>query len=104
MRAIFSVVILCVLFAVSPAQGQQPAADATFLIDTIVVTGARRYKNDQVVKVSGLTTGSPVRIADLEGAARRMADTGLFNNVSYRYATANNRITVTLEIEEASWT
>jgi cell division septal protein FtsQ len=53
---------LCFVLAVAPAKGQQPPADAAFVIETIVVTGAKRYKNDQVVQVSGLAAGSSVRV------------------------------------------
>ena len=42
--------------------------------------------------------------ADLDAAIQRMAATGLFKKLNYRYATAAGRTTVTFDIEEADWT
>src|SRR5688572_5990160 len=98
------VALCCVLAAAAAAAGQQPPADAAFPIGTIAVTGITRFTKDQVVQVSGLTTGASVKVGDLQAAAKRMAETGFFSNVSYRYAVADSRFDVTFEIEEASWT
>ena len=104
MRRTFCAVVALSCLLAPRASAQQPSPDAAFAIEKVVVNGLKRYTTDQVVKLSGLSTGSSVRLAELEAAARRMADTGLFNNVSYRYSTAANRVTVTLDVEEASWT
>jgi len=70
----------------------------------VQVTGVRRYSAAEVTKLSGLQLGNPVPIADLAAAAERMAATGLFNSVKYRYAIANGRIRLTFDIDEAAWT
>ncbi|MBK9242220.1 MAG: hypothetical protein IPL75_18670 [Acidobacteria bacterium] len=100
-RAAVAVVCVC---AVAPAGAQQPPPDASFVLEKVAVTGLKRYSAEEVVRTSGLSAGTSVRLAELEGAASRMAETGLFDKVSYRYATASNRVTVTLEIVEATWT
>jgi outer membrane protein assembly factor BamA len=89
---------------VSVASQQQTPADAAFVVDTVVVSGAKRFTDSQVVTLSALTNGTTVRLADIEAAARRIAGTGLFDRVSYRYTTISDRITVTFEIQEAAWT
>ena len=68
------------------------------------VVGARRYTTLEVLKLSGLELGKTVTTADLDAAIRRMAATGLFKKVNYRYATAAGRTTVTLDVDEADWT
>ncbi len=103
-RAHCTAVALSCLLAIAPAVAQQPPADAAFPIGTIEVTGATRFKVAQVVQVSGLAIGSPVKVPELQAAARRMTETGMFSNVSYRYAIADGRFNVTFEIEEAKWT
>ena len=95
---------LSCLLAVAPATAQQQPADAAFPIGTIDVTGATRFKTEQVVQVSGLTIGKPVKVAELQAAAKRMTETGMFSNVSYRYSIADSRFNITFEIEEAKWT
>jgi outer membrane protein assembly factor BamA len=96
--------ILICLLSVSALSAQQQPADATFALEAVNVAGLKRYTSEQAVKLSGLTIGAPVRLSELVAAAKRMADTGMFASVSYRYTTLNNRITVTLDVEEAKWT
>src|SRR5688572_18371180 len=102
-RAQCTVVALSCLLASATARAQQPA-DAAFPIGTIDVTGATRFKIEQVVQVSGLNIGSKVTVAELQAAAKRMTETGMFSNVSYRYTLSDSRFNITFDIEEAKWT
>src|SRR5262245_15769757 len=68
------------------------------------VVGMRRYTAEEVTKTSELAIGTRVSIPDLDAAAERMAKTGLFKTVSYRWSTADERLVVTFEIQEAEWT
>lgn len=90
------------LFSVGLA-GAQPAASPMKLA-AVEVTGMRRYTPADVVKLSGLEPGASVAPADFDAATQRLAGTGLFKEVAYRYATAAGRTTVTFAIEEAEWT
>jgi outer membrane protein assembly factor BamA len=89
---------LVVLFTVSLAQ--EPA----FTMESIVAPGAKRLNVDQVIALSGLKPGSSVRLSELQPAVERLASTGLFSSVAYRYATAESRLAVTFDITEADWT
>lgn len=73
-------------------------------VGAVEVNGARRYSKAEVVRVSGLQTGKTVSVDDLNAATARMAKTGLFNQLNYRYATAAGRTTITFDIEESAWT
>src|ERR1041384_8045185 len=100
MRFLFALVLLAA--EVLTAAGQQTAA--ALQLGDVQVVGVRRYSVGDVTKLSGLTVGKPVAVADLATAAQRMADTGLFTSVKYRFAIANGRIRLTFDIEEAAWT
>lgn len=78
----------------------------TFVISAVQVTGHQRYSVAHVQMLSGLSAGQPVTIADLDATMQRMADTGLFAKVGYRYApdpADRSRLIVTYEIEEPEW-
>src|SRR5687767_14074612 len=94
-RAECTAVALSCLLAIVPAKAQQPPADAAFPIGAIDVTGATRFKIEQVVQVSGLTIGSKVKVAELQAAAKRMTETGMFSDVSYRYSVVEGRFNIT---------
>jgi len=70
----------------------------------VEVNGARRYTAAEVMRTSGLAPGTAVTVADLDAATKRMAATGLFKQLNYRYVTKAGRMTVTFEIEESDWT
>lgn len=83
--------------------GAQPAASPMKLA-AVEVTGMRRYTQADVVRLSGLEPGAAVTPPDFDAATQRLAGTGLFKEVAYRYATAAGRTTVTFAIQEADWT
>lgn len=82
---------------------QAPPA-ASFQVAAVQVVGARRYAQADVAKLSGLEVGKPVTVEALASASERLAATGLFKSLKYRYATSGKQMTVTFEIEEADWT
>jgi len=100
--------LVCVLLAgittLSAAPPQQQAGTA-YPIDAIHVTGNKRYSADQVTRISGLSPGRSASVADLDALIKRMAATGLFAKVGYKYApdATGTRLAVTFEIEEPDW-
>lgn len=70
----------------------------------VELVGAKRLSPADVTKLSGLTIGKPVTINDLNDAAQRLANTGLFEKVTYRYTLAGRRATVIYELRELPWT
>lgn len=92
--------------ALLSADRQQPGARTTaHPIEAVHVTGHKRYSAEQVVRVSGLVPGKSVSVAELDGVITRMAATGLFANVGYKYGpdATGSRLVVTFEIEEPEW-
>jgi outer membrane protein assembly factor BamA len=90
------------LWAALAAGTQSPAGSLP--LAAVEVSGARRYTPAEVARLSGLAPGTSVTTADFDTATKRMAATGLFKEISYRYATTAGRTTVTFTIEEADWT
>jgi len=83
------------------AQGPPPS---TYQLAAVQVTGAKRYTQADVARVSGLGSGQSVSVAEITAAAARLGTSGLFKSVKYSYVTNASRITVIFEIEEAEWT
>ena len=70
----------------------------------VELVGAKRFSPQHVTQLSGLTIGKTVTIDDLNAAAQRLANTGFFEEVKYRYMLAGRRATVTYELREVPWT
>src|SRR5688572_14999130 len=85
-----------------PAAAQQQAA--SFRLAPLKIEGAKRYTPDDLAKFSGLRVGQSVTLADLQAAADRLAASGFFKHLKYRYVTSQSEITVTFEVEEAAST
>jgi outer membrane protein assembly factor BamA len=82
----------------------QAAAQAPFVLATVTVSGSKRFMKEDVVRLSGLKIGESITTQALDGAASRLAGTGLFASVNYRYTTANGKLDVVFELPDQSWT
>lgn len=93
---------LCVLFLLfaSPTYAQTPAASG-FRLTKISVTGLQRFNDPEVVKVSKLFSGETVTLQDLNEAANRLAQYGVFRNVTYHYRTQNNEMELEFQVVES---
>jgi outer membrane protein insertion porin family len=80
------------------------AAAGSFQLGGVSVNGLKRFSQADVVKISGLTVGQPVSPRSLEEVANKLSGTGLFKTVSYRYTTADGKLTAILDVEEEPWT
>jgi len=72
-------------FKVAVALMLAPAALAQHPLVEIKVAGNRRLAGAAVIAASGLRVGRMATRADLDAAAQKLADTGFFSSVSYRY-------------------
>lgn len=105
MRTLLAVALILCAWADSSVAAQAPVQPVDGLkLAAVEVVGASRYRPADVARAAGLTIGQAITIEDLEGAANRLAGTGLVSRVAYRYAFKNAQMTVTLEIEEPEWT
>jgi outer membrane protein assembly factor BamA len=89
------------LFALAAARAQSPQA-ATASLHEIRTTGLKTFPEDQVKALSQLAINSQVGKADLQTAADRLLQTGLFSKVNYSFKTAGEGLTVTFQLEEAA--
>lgn len=61
-------------------------------IAAVHVRGSRRFSAQEVIAASGLRAGAPYTAASVERAARRLADTGAFSEVSPMVVPAYNSV------------
>ena len=92
--------ILSFLLAIAVSAAQAAPMD----LARVELVGAKRLSPQHVTQLSGLTIGKAVTIEDLNAAAQRLANTGFFEEVKYRYTLAGRRATVTYELREVPWT
>ncbi|MGC1619619.1 MAG: POTRA domain-containing protein [Candidatus Acidiferrum sp.] len=83
-----------------PAYAQTPAAP-TALLNEIHIDGLKTFPETKVIALSGLQQGAQAGKADLQSAADRLLQTGLFSKVNYKFATRAEELTVTFQLEEA---
>jgi outer membrane protein assembly factor BamA len=94
------------VFAVIIAAGVDTDAQApgsAYQLSAVRVTGIRRYSQEHVARLSGLEPGQTVSVAQVASAAERLASSGLFKGVKYRYTMAAGRMNAIFEVEEAEW-
>jgi len=77
---------------------QAPAATST--LRAVHIEGAKQIPEDQIIALSGLQTGSEIRREDLQSAADRLVQTGLFANVKYNFQSKPDGVAVTFTLEE----
>jgi outer membrane protein insertion porin family len=93
--ALFSIILGVSLFA--SISGQQPVRT----IAKIEIEGLQRLSAPEVIATSGLKPGAVFSVEELDAAGQRLADSGLFANVSYRTITKDNQLTIIFRVEEA---
>jgi outer membrane protein assembly factor BamA len=93
--------LLSILVSASRAYGQpqQPPAK-TIRLSSLEVTGLQSVTKEQVIAVSGLQVGEQITIEMLDAAAQKLANSGLFTNLSYRLSGSADKAIVTFEVEE----
>jgi len=96
--------LLALLALAAAPVARQGAPMTSGAVSAIEVTGTTRLNRDQVVALSGLTTGRAIALADLDAAVKRLLDTGLLTAVHYRLQSVPPGVRVTLEVVEPLWT
>src|SRR5580658_2645724 len=92
--------LFAALLSSLPAQAQTPAP-ATASLHEIRTEGLRTFPEAQVVALSQLEKGSQVGKPELQAAADRLLQTGMFAKVNYSFQTRGEGLTVTFQLEEA---
>src|SRR5580692_10640806 len=92
--------VLVPLLLLLPARAQTPAP-ATATLHEIRTEGLKTLTEAQVTALSQLEKGSQVGKPDLQAAADRLLQTGMFAKVNYTFQTRADGLTVTFQLEEA---
>jgi len=78
----------------------QMPASARQLI-AIKVTGSKRYPEPAIVAATGLQLGTDVSDDDFKKAARRLGDTGVFTDITYKFSYSSAGTKLELQVTDA---
>ena len=92
-----SILLTAALISSAAARGAQEGR----IIDRIEFEGLQQVSRDEALATSGLQTGRPFKVEEVDTAAQRLLDSGLFKQIGYRTHTSGNKITITFKLEEA---
>src|SRR5258706_15574221 len=88
--------VILTIIAVTLALAQQSARK----VAKIEVQGLEHLSADEVIATSGLRTGGPLSVAELDAAGQKLVDSGLFTKVAYRTTSKGNQVTVIFQVKE----
>src|SRR5580693_9149093 len=97
-----TILIFAVAVCATAVHAQTQAPPATAKIASIEVSGSKKFTNAQVALASGLKVGDVVGKEELQAAANRLAASGNFGGVNYRFTTDAAGIHITFEVQEST--
>ncbi len=77
------------------------AAQQTFKIAKIEFEGLNRLSLQEMISKTEMKVGQQFELSNLDAAAQRLVDSGLFKNVAYKTKPSKDQITITFIVEEA---
>jgi outer membrane protein assembly factor BamA len=93
---------LCsLLFVILTASAQQSDNSGNGKLASVKITGSAKYRSEQIVPATGLAPGTTINQGDLQRAADRLAQVGLFANVQYRFASDDAGVHVEFQVGDA---
>jgi outer membrane protein insertion porin family len=92
--------LLLVLMAAGLVSAQSPAAGGAPLRE-VHAEGAKILTEPQIISLAGLQPGSQVGKDDLQAAADRLIQSGLFAKVNFNFLTRGGGVLVTYHVEES---
>ncbi len=98
---LFLACALCFWAACTLARAQVPASPDSSVIAEIHATGSTHYGEAQVIAASGLKPGDAVTREQLQDVADRLAHTGAFQRVNYKFTSRGNKIALEFQLEDA---
>jgi outer membrane protein assembly factor BamA len=97
-RLINHLLILFFVFATSAAVS---LAQDGRVIARIEFEGLKQIPSHEALATSGLTINQRFKVEDVDAAAQRLLDSGIFRRIGYRTRTSGNQVTITFQVEEA---
>ncbi|HUC52769.1 MAG TPA: POTRA domain-containing protein [Candidatus Cybelea sp.] len=103
LRVLFNVFLFLSLLLLSAfsSRAQTPEPDATSPLREIHAEGEKILSEPQVLAITGLTPGAQIAKGDLQAAADKLVQSGLFAKVSYNFQTKAAGVLVTYHVEES---
>lgn len=84
-----------------PAAFPQAADNARATLKGLHVEGIQHVTEPQVISLSGLSIGTALGKTELQAAADRLVQTGLFSSVNYAFQNRNDGLYLTFKLAEA---
>src|SRR6202166_1951011 len=104
-RFVCSVIFLCLSSLLIPGPAMpivaQTTDSPTATLKAIHADGVKHLSPDQVIALAGLSVGSAVGKADLQAAADRLVQAGLFSSVNYAFQSKEDGLYLTFKLVEA---
>src|ERR1700676_309947 len=104
-RYVLSIISLCLSSLLVPGPFMPAFAQTndtpTATLKAIHADGVKHLSVDQVIALAGLSIGSAVGKQDLQAAADRLVQTGLFSNVNYAFQSQEDGLYLTFKLVEA---
>ncbi len=76
------------------------AQPGTFPLRAVEFEGSQSFASDELAAATGLELGQPVSKADFDRALRKLSETGLFEELSYRFEPLNGGYRLTITVRE----
>ncbi len=67
----------------------------------MAAAGSKRFSSSEIVAATGLAVGQQVTKQDMQAAANRLAQTGLFSSVNYRYSSQGVKVALAFQVADA---
>jgi outer membrane protein assembly factor BamA len=99
---ISSVVAVFVFICVPQKSGAQTQSPASAKIAEVTGEGSHRMTSAQIAAASGLKPGDAVGKDELQAAANRLAQLGIFGAVNYRFETKTDGVHVHFDVKDGS--
>jgi outer membrane protein assembly factor BamA len=82
------------------AVAQSPAKAGAAHLDSVEVSGSKRFASGEIASAIGLRAGTTINRDDLQGAADKLAALGLFSNVQFHFTTVESGVRVKYEVAD----
>jgi outer membrane protein assembly factor BamA len=100
-RTRFNLFFSIFLLSAFPCSAQSPEPAATAPLREIRAEGEKLLTEPQVISITGLVPGAQIGKNDLQTAADKLVQSGLFTKVSYNFQTKLTGVLVTYHVEES---
>jgi outer membrane protein assembly factor BamA len=97
----FAAFAMLLFISLAPAQSPPAASTATAVLREIRADGLKAVTESQVVTMSGLQTGAEAGRDELQAAADKLVQSGLFAHVNYNFQSRADGLVVTFHLDEA---